>query len=89
MTPDDVIVLDVAGTVYSQMGSGIGKKLMNEGCRIMKERGYGNIKTDWRITNLASSLFWPKCGFKPVAYRMARYIDKDYAWANFDNPSIK
>lgn len=89
MTPDDGIELCVAGTYYSQMGSGIGKKLMNEGCRIIKEKGYGNIKTDWRITNLASSTFWPKCGFKPVAYRMARFIDSNYAWANFNNPSIK
>ena len=89
MTPDNVVELCVAGTYSSQMGSGIGKKLMNEGCRIIKEKGYSNITTDWRITNLASSTFWPKCGFKPVAYRMARYIDSNYAWANFNNPSIK
>ena len=89
MTPDNVVELEIAGTYYSQMGSGIGKKLMNEGCTIMKEKGYGNIKTDWTITNLASSTFWPKCGFKPVAYRMARNIDSNYAWANFTNPSIK
>jgi GNAT superfamily N-acetyltransferase len=89
MTPDDVIELCTAGTYSSQMGRGIGKKLMNEGRRIIKEKGYGSITTDWRITNLASSTFWPKCGFKPVAYRMARYIDSSYAWANFNNPSIK
>lgn len=88
MTPDNAVVLDIAGINYSQMGSGIGKKMMNEGCRIMKEKGYDNIKTDWKISNLASSTFWPKCGFKPVAYRMNRYIDRNYAWANFNNPSI-
>jgi len=89
MTPDNGIELCVAGTYSSQMGSGIGKKLMNEGYRIMKDKGYINITTDWRITNLASSTFWPKCGFKPVAYRMVRFIDSNYAWANFNNPSIK
>lgn len=89
MTPDDGIELCTAGTYYSQMGSGIGKKLMNEGCKIIKEKGYGSITIDWRITNLSSSTFWPKCGFKPVAYRMARFIDSNYAWANFNNPSIK
>lgn len=89
MTPNNSVELCVAGTYPSQMGSGIGKRLMNEGCRTIKERGYGHIVTDWRITNLASSTFWPKCGFKPVAYRMARYIDRNYAWANFNNPSIK
>lgn len=89
MTPDNAVELCVAGTFPSQMGMGIGKKLMNEGCRILKEKGCVNIITDWRITNLASSTFWPKCGFKPVAYRMARAIDSNYAWANFNNPSVK
>ncbi len=89
MTPDNGVELGVAGTYYSQMGRGVGKKLMNEGCRIMKEKGYNSMITDWRITNLASSTFWPKCGFKPVAYRMVRYINSNIAWANFNNPSIK
>lgn len=89
MTPDNGVELSIAGTYYSQMGRGVGKKLMNEGCRMMKERGYNSMITDWRITNLASSTFWPKCGFKPIAYRMVRYINHDIAWANFNNPSIK
>lgn len=89
MSPDDGVELSIAGTYHSEMGSGIGKKLMNEGYRIMKEKGYNNIIIDWRITNLASSTFWPKCGFKPIAYRMFRCIDNNVAWANFYNPSIK
>jgi hypothetical protein len=89
MAPDTGIELGTAGTYHSQMGSGIGKNLMNEGCRIIKEKGYDSITIDWRITNLASSTFWPKCGFKPIAYRMSRYIDSNYAWANLNNPSIK
>lgn len=89
MSPDDGVELSVAGTYPSEMGSGIGKKLMNEGYKIMKEKGYNSIITDWRITNLASSTFWPKCGFKPIAYRMYRCIDNNVAWANFCNPSIK
>ncbi|GEM_PF-247435 len=89
MTPDNGVELSIAGTYHSQMGRGVGKKLMNEGYRIMKEKGYNSMITDWRMTNLASSTFWPKCGFKPVAYRMVRYIDSNIAWANFNNPSIK
>lgn len=89
MTPDNAIELSVAGTHYSQMGKGVGKKLMNEGYRMMQEKGYDSMITDWRITNLASSTFWYKCGFKPVAYRMVRYIDSNITWPNFDNPSIK
>lgn len=89
MSPHDGVELSVAGIYSSEMGSGIGKKLMNEGFTIMKEKGYNNIITDWRITNLASSTFWPKCGFKPIAYRMFRSIDSNVAWANIYNPSIK
>ncbi|MCH1624428.1 GNAT family N-acetyltransferase [Ferdinandcohnia quinoae] len=89
MTPDNGVELSIAGTSDSQMGKGVGKRLMNEGYRIMKEKGYNSIVTDWRITNLASSTFWPKCGFMPVAYRMVRSIDSHIAWANFNNPSIK
>lgn len=83
MIPDDGVELNIAGVYSSQMNSGIGKKLMNESYKVMKDRGYNSIITDWRITNLASSTFWPKCGFKPIAYRMVRRIDKNILWANF------
>jgi ribosomal protein S18 acetylase RimI-like enzyme len=89
MAPDDGVELSVAGTYGSQRGSGVGKRLMNEGYRIMKEKGYNYIIADWRMTNLTSSTFWPKCAFKPIAYRMVRYIDSNVAWANFNNPSVK
>ncbi len=81
MAPDDCVELGVAGTDSSRMKTGIGKTLMNAGCSLMRERGFRYMITDWRITNLASSTFWPKCGFQPVAYRMARYIDSNWAWA--------
>lgn len=89
MTPDDGTELCVAGVHQAYMGRGFGKLLMNEACRKLREKGYGHILTDWRITNLASSNFWPRCGFQPVAYRMTRYIDPNYAWANISNPSVK
>lgn len=83
MWPDGGVELNVAGTYPCQMGHGVGKKLMNEGCRIMNERGYRHIIADWRVANLASSTFWPKCGFIPIAYRMVRSIDSNWAWAHF------
>ena len=89
MSPDDSAELNVAGTYAGQMGAGVGKKLMNEGCALMKDRGARHIIADWRITNLASSTFWPKCGFAPVAYRMARHIDSNWAWASFDQAYIR
>lgn len=74
MSPDDCVELSVAGTDPRRMKTGVGKTLMNAGCSLMRERGFRYMITDWRITNLASSTFWPKCGFQPVAYRMVTAI---------------
>lgn len=86
MVPDSAVELCVAGTLRRFMGRGVGKGLMNAGISLMKDKGYRYITTDWRITNLASSTFWPKCGFRPMAYRMHRFIVPNYAWANVNNP---
>lgn len=89
MIPERAIELSVAGTLPSFMGRGIGKNLMNEAVRILKERDYRYIITDWRITNLASSSFWPSCGFMPIYHRMQRTLDGRISWANFHNPLLK
>lgn len=89
MIPDGAIELSVAGTLPMYRGSGVGKKLMNEGIKILKEKGYRYIVTDWRITNLASSTFWPKCGFNPIYYRMQRTLDIRLPWANVKNSIVK
>ena len=89
MAPDRSVQLVVAGTVQGHRRSGIGQSLMDAGCRMMQDKGYRYVTTDWRITNLASSTFWPKCGFRPIAYRMARAIDPNYAWANLNNPCVQ
>lgn len=88
MSPNDCVELSVAGTDFHRMKTGVGKKLMNTGCSLMRERGIRYIITDWRITNLASSTFWPMCGFQPTAYRMIRYIDSNWAWARLDHQDI-
>ncbi|MFV0243206.1 MAG: GNAT family N-acetyltransferase [Lacrimispora sphenoides] len=43
MTPDDGVELSIAGIYPTQMRSGVGKKLMNEGSRLVKEKGYQRI----------------------------------------------
>ena len=89
MTPDHAVELCVAGTLQCHRRCGVGQSLMDAGALMMREKGYRYITTDWRIINLASSTFWPKCGFRPLAYRMARVIDPNYAWANLNNPCIQ
>jgi hypothetical protein len=36
----------------------------------------------WRSTNLLTARFWPRQGFRPVAYRLVRRVDQRIAWAN-------
>jgi GNAT superfamily N-acetyltransferase len=85
MVPDKTFELSVAGTFPAFMGNGIGKALMNKAVHLLEEKGVQYIITDWRITNLASSSFWPKCGFAPLYHRMQRTIDSRLGWANFNN----
>lgn len=87
--PEQSIELSVAGTFLQFSGKGIGKSLMDEAIHLLKEKNIKYIVTDWRITNLSSSVFWPKCGFQPLYHRMQRIIDPRLAWANFENPLLK
>ena len=35
---------------------------------------YAAMVTDWRVTNLLASRFWPKRGFRPAFFRLYRSI---------------
>jgi ribosomal protein S18 acetylase RimI-like enzyme len=37
-------------------------------------RGYTAMVTDWRVTNLLASRFWPKRGFRTAFLRLYRSI---------------
>jgi len=74
MTPDFSIELSVAGTFAKFMGQGVGKELTNEAVKTLRTKGYHYIVTDWKITNIASSSFLPKCGFRSIAYKVCRHI---------------
>jgi len=78
MIPEDSIELSLSGVFPHVSGQGVGKALMNQGVSTVKALGYNHIMTDWKITNLSSSIFWPKIGFIPIVYKMIRKIDKAY-----------
>lgn len=80
MIPDKCIYLGVGGTVIEERGCGIGKLLAQKGFNDSISREYKYCFTDWRMTNLLSSRFWPKQGFKPIAYRLTRKIDPRILW---------
>lgn len=81
MLPDSCICLGVGATVPHARGIGIGTHLIKHGFDHARKVGYINCMTDWRMTNLEASRFWPKQNFLPYAYRLVRHIDPRIAWA--------
>lgn len=81
MMPGSCICLEVGATAPHARGMGVGKALTRRGLTHARQAGYVNCVTDWRITNLESSRFWPKRGFVPYAYRLVRQVDPRILWA--------
>jgi ribosomal protein S18 acetylase RimI-like enzyme len=82
LLPEQCTRLTIAGTRETARGQGIGQALTRHGLAHARDSGYRYCETDWRSTNLLSSRFWPRQGFRPVAYRLVRRIDPRIAWAN-------
>lgn len=80
--PARCIELSVAGTIASARGQGVGRALTQRGLTHAIENGYLYCLADWRGTSLLAGRFWPRRGFRPVAYRLVRRIDTRIAWAN-------
>ena len=55
-------------------GSGAGLKLTAASFAWARERGYGTITADWRVTNLLASRFWTARGFRTSFLRLHRFI---------------
>lgn len=53
---------------------GIGVALVAHAFAWAHDHGYPVIRTDWRVTNLLASRFWPARGFRPVYLRLHRAI---------------
>ena len=66
--------LAYAATKPEVRGLGTGVAMTNAGFAWARERGYETMVTDWRETNLLSSRFWPKRGFRRMFLRLYRSI---------------
>lgn len=53
---------------------GIGVALTAHAFAWAADHGYPLIRTDWRVTNLLASRFWPARGFRPVYLRLHRAV---------------
>jgi ribosomal protein S18 acetylase RimI-like enzyme len=72
--PVDSIDLANAATFPESRGSGVGRALTAHVLSWAAEAGYRSMVTDWRMTNLLASRFWPKRGFRTTFLRMYRSI---------------
>jgi GNAT superfamily N-acetyltransferase len=72
--PESSIDLAQASTEPEARGTGIGRALTAHVIRWAHEHGYPVMTTDWRMTNLWASRFWPRRGFRTTFLRLYRSI---------------
>ena len=72
--PEGAALLSWAATRPEVRGSGAGRDLTEASFAWARERGHGTMVTDWRVTNLLSSRFWPQRGFRSTFLRLYRHI---------------
>jgi ribosomal protein S18 acetylase RimI-like enzyme len=72
--PEGSIDLAAASTEPEARGKGVGRALTAHALAWAKENDYESMTTDWRMTNLLASRFWPARGFRPTFLRMYRSI---------------
>jgi ribosomal protein S18 acetylase RimI-like enzyme len=75
--PEDAAYLASTAVREDLRGRGIGAGLVAEVLRLAAEAGYGSVVTNWRMTNLSASRFWPAQGFQPIYHRLHRALGSD------------
>jgi GNAT superfamily N-acetyltransferase len=71
-TPSDAIYLASTATLPEARGSGAGLALTAHALAWAEKAGFGTLVTNWRVTNLLASRFWPSRGFRPTYVRLHR-----------------
>jgi GNAT superfamily N-acetyltransferase len=74
--PEQNIDLAHAATLEDARGTGAMRALMADAIDWAREQGYRSFTTDWRVVNLEASRYWPRQGFRPTFYRLARAVPK-------------
>jgi GNAT superfamily N-acetyltransferase len=72
--PERAAYLAWAATLPEVRGSGTGVALTEASFAWARRAGYETMVTDWRETNLLSSRFWPRRGFRTTFLRLYRSI---------------
>ncbi len=74
LAPERACLLGFAATLPDSRGHGVGVALTQAALAWAAGAGYETMVTDWRMTNLLSSRFWPRRGFQSTFFRMYRSI---------------
>ena len=72
--PPGAVLLSWAATDPDVRGTGAGVALTEAAFAWAHGRGHEVMVTDWRVTNLLSSRFWPARGFRSTFLRLYRHI---------------
>jgi ribosomal protein S18 acetylase RimI-like enzyme len=72
--PPGTVYLASTATVPEVRGTGVGLALTDHVLAWAVEAGYRSVATNWRVTNLLASRFWPARGFRPTFVRLYRAI---------------
>jgi ribosomal protein S18 acetylase RimI-like enzyme len=72
--PPGAAYLAFAITHPDARGSGAGVALTDASFAWARARGHTTMVTDWRVTNLVASRFWPRRGFRTSFLRLHRLI---------------
>ena len=59
---------------FAERGTGVGLALTHHVLGWAHEHGCPVMTTDWRMTNLLASRFWPRRGFRASFLRLYRWI---------------
>jgi GNAT superfamily N-acetyltransferase len=82
LIPERCLELRLAAVRAEERGAGIGRLLATHTFAAAYDTGYRVCVADWRVPNLEASRLWPRRGFQPAFYRLARRIDERILWAH-------
>jgi ribosomal protein S18 acetylase RimI-like enzyme len=70
--PENAATMNLASTAVlpEAQGRGVGRVLTSHALAFARESGYTTVATNWRVTNLVASRFWPALGFRVAKLRL-------------------
>jgi ribosomal protein S18 acetylase RimI-like enzyme len=70
----DAMHLASTAVVPEARCAGIGQVLTSDALVYTAERGFPKLRTNWRVTNLGASRYWPARGFEVTHLRLVRRV---------------